>query len=64
MFEQQLLDYIKIHPEIKKVTNRGLETEDNKVIFIGKNLLDRYPKLEKYFKMKNKEKIKKNKPSE
>lgn len=58
MFEEQLLEYIKIHPEIKKITNRGLETIDNKVVFAAKNLLDRYPKLKEYFQTK---KIKKTK---
>lgn len=58
MFEEQLLEYIKIHPEIKKITNRGLETIDNKVVFVAKNLLDRYPKLKEYFQTK---KIKKTK---
>lgn len=45
MLEYQLKQLIKSRPEIKLVTNRGLETEDRKVVFYAKDLLSRFPNL-------------------
>lgn len=46
-FVEGLKEYIKNHPEIAFITNRGLETSDHKVIFIAKNLWRRFPELQK-----------------
>lgn len=37
MLEYQLKQLIKSRPEIKLVTNRGLETEDRKVVFYAED---------------------------
>ena len=60
MFVEELKILIKNNPEIVTVTNRGLENKDGKVIFIAKNLLDRYPVLQQCF-VKEKIELKSNK---
>lgn len=60
MFVEELKILIKNNPEIVSITNRGLENKDNKVIFIARNLLDRYPELQQCF-IKEKTELKSNK---
>lgn len=60
MFVEELKILIKNNPEIVSVTNRGLENKDSKVIFVARNLLDRYPELQQCF-IKEKIELKTNK---
>lgn len=60
MFVEELKILIKNNPEIVTVTNRGLENKDSKVIFVARNLLDRYPELQQCF-IKEKIELKYNK---
>lgn len=45
MFLEWLKTFIKNNPEVYMVTNRGLESITNKVIFSAKDLDTRYPEL-------------------